>query len=148
MYSADLDPMSHLSLLVFQAQQALSLDGDRLAGRHGLTSAQWKVLGALALAGDDRSAADIGRAMGLSRQAAIKQVRLLLDRGMLVQQANPKDARAPLFSLSAAGRAGFAAVDADWRRRAEELSQDLARDDLARACRLLETLLGRLGRKP
>ena len=64
----DLDSLSRLSLLVFRAQRALNLEGDQITATWGLTSAKWKVLGAVDLASKPLSAAAIGRAMGLTRQ--------------------------------------------------------------------------------
>jgi DNA-binding MarR family transcriptional regulator len=137
-----------LALLVFRCQQALSGDGDRLTAQWGLTSAKWKVLGAIALAKEHPSAAAIGRAMGMTRQAAIKQIHLLLDQELLMRKANPTDARAPVHALTPEGRAAYEEVSAAWRRRSATLSSGARKADFAGACAVLERLLDRLERTP
>lgn len=144
MMSTPLDPCSRLTLAVFRAQLALSAEGDRLAAPDDLTSAQWKVLGAIALAEEAPSAAAIGRAMGLSRQAALKQVQLLLEREMIVGQPNPLDARAPVFSATPRGQVAYASVMGRWQARSAVLFADLSPSALETACQVLETVLGQL----
>jgi len=148
MTSSEIDPLSRLALLVFRAQQALSLDGDRITARWGLTSAKWKVLGAVALAGRDLSAAAIGRAMGMTRQAAIKQIHLLLEQGMLRQRSDPQDARAPLHALTARGKAAYAAISQAWTERGQALTTGLRQTDLERTCQVLAQLLAQLEQVP
>lgn len=141
---ATLDPLSKIALLVFRLQQTLSADGDRLTKKWALTSAKWKVLGAIALSPQPLSAAAIGRAMGLSRQAVIKQVHLLLAQGLLVHQTDPNDARAPLHDLTLLGRETYAAISDAWRQRADALSAGIAAADIDTACAVLEALRGAL----
>ena len=56
-----LDPISRLALHVFRAQQSLSSVGDELTAQWGMTSAKWKVLGAVELSDAPPTAAGIGR---------------------------------------------------------------------------------------
>ncbi len=141
---ADLDPLSRLSLLVFRAQRALNLEGDQLTAARGLTSAKWKVLGAVDLSKQPMSAAAIGRAMGLTRQAALKQTDQLLAMGLLAQQVNPNDARAPVYSLSPAGQLAYDRISAAWRERSASLCSGIAPDALDAASQVLTTLLGQM----
>jgi DNA-binding MarR family transcriptional regulator len=137
----DLDPLSRLSLLVFQAQRALNLEGDQLTSAWGLTSAKWKVLGAVDLAPAPVSAASIGRAMGLTRQAALKQTDQLLAMGLLIQQSNPKDTRAPVYILSPAGQLAYDAISAAWKQRSDLLINGISTSDLHCASLVLTQLL-------
>ena len=141
---ADLDPMSRLSLLVFQAQRALNLEGDQLTAAWGLTSAKWKVLGAVDLASAPLSAASIGRSMGLTRQAALKQTDQLLAMGLLIQQANPNDTRAPVYSLSADGQLAYDAISAAWRKRGAILVNGISPSALEGAIQVLTTMLAQI----
>lgn len=141
---SNLDPMSRLSLLVFQAQRALNLEGDHLSVPWGLTSAKWKVLGAVHLAGNPLSSAAIGRAMGLTRQAALKQTDQLLAMGLLTQQINPKDARAPVYSLSPAGQLAYDGISTEWQKRGASLASDIAPSAIEDACKVLVTLLAQM----
>jgi DNA-binding MarR family transcriptional regulator len=144
MPNPDFDPMTRLVLAVFRAQQSLSADGDQLAAGWDLTSAKWKVLGAIAVSGQALSAAAIGRTMGLSRQAAIKQANLLVEQRMLSRRPDPADARAPLHDLTSKGRAAYEAVTAAWVRRAEHLSAGLEAIEIERAGAMLAELVQRL----
>jgi DNA-binding MarR family transcriptional regulator len=80
-----LDPISQLALHVFRAQQSLSSVGDALTLQWGMTSAKWKILGAIELSDSPPSASGIARIMGLTRQAATKQINLLVDQGLAPQ---------------------------------------------------------------
>ena len=139
-----LDPMSSLSLLVFRAQRALNLEGDQLTSAWGLTSAKWKVLGAVDLASKPVSAAAIGRAMGLTRQAALKQTDQLLAMGLLTQQVNPDDTRAPVYSLSPTGQRAYDGISAAWRQRGTTLVNGIAPSALEVTSQVLSTLLAQM----
>jgi DNA-binding MarR family transcriptional regulator len=134
--------ISRLTLAVFRAQRALLADGDRIASAHGLTSARWKVLGMLA---GPRTAADVGRAMGVSRQGAQKQLDALADARLVSRQDNPSDARAPRYAVTAKGARAYAALSEAWSIRSAELSgrlegaaTDAAADALHRLVKALE----------
>lgn len=141
---AALDPLSRLSLLVFRAQRALNLEGDQLSAADGLTSAKWKVLGAVDLSVQPMSAAAIGRAMGLTRQAALKQTDQLKAMGLLVQQVNPSDARAPVYSLSPRGQLAYDRLSAAWREHSAALCHGITPDALDAASQVLTTLLAQM----
>ena len=139
-----LDPLSRLSLLVFRAQRSLNMEGDQLCAPWGLTSAKWKVLGAVDLACQPVSAAAIGRAMGLTRQAALKQTDQLLALGLLIQQVNPNDTRAPVYSLSPAGQLAYEGISDEWRKHGATLVNNIAPSALEDACQVLMTLLAQI----
>lgn len=140
-YLADIDPLSRLSLLIFRLHYALSAEGDAITAPWGLTSAQWKVLGAIALSEHPLSAAAIGRKMGLSRQAVIRQIALLLDKNMLEKHPNPMDARAPQHNLTAAGWSTFHTINQKWLERIDTFSTPVKVSDIDRTCTLLLRLL-------
>jgi DNA-binding MarR family transcriptional regulator len=142
------DPLTRLVLLLFRAQQCISADGDRLASRWHLSSAKWKVLGAIALSDQALSAAAIGRNMGLSRQAALKQIDLLIAQGLLRRRPDPADARAPLHELTAKGRSRYQAVTAAWLKRSQSLSMGLDPAEFDRARELLAQLVARIEAEP
>ena len=136
--------MSRLSLLVFQAQRALNLEGDHICAPWDLTSAKWKVLGAVDLACQPVSAATIGRAMGLTRQAALKQTDQLLAMGLLIQQVTPNDARAPVYSLSPVGQLAYDGISTEWQKRGASMASQISPSALEDACKVLETLLAQM----
>jgi DNA-binding MarR family transcriptional regulator len=133
-----------LVLAVFRAHQALVNEGDRRVADIGLTSARWKVLGAIALSGEPLSASEIGRRMGLTRQAAQKQVDGLRRARMLHRRANPADRRAPLFVLTDEGEKAFARADAVWNRWASSLGSGIDEARWRDATALLDLLVQRV----
>ena len=124
-----LDPISRLALHVFRAQQSLISVGDDLTSLWGLSSAKWKVLGAVALSDAPPTAAGIGRTMGMTRQAATKQIGLLVEHGLLTPHDNPLDARASVYTLSEDGSATYNAISAAWAARVDVLRASI--DDVA-----------------
>lgn len=142
------DPVTRLVLAVFRANQALVTEGDRRVAEVGLNSARWKALGAITLEGASLTAADIGRRMGLSRQGAQKQLDLLTGEGLVVRVDNPDHKRAPLYALTPAGEARYAAAMACWTPMAELLRAGIPDATLHEAAALLDTLSHRTGAQP
>jgi DNA-binding MarR family transcriptional regulator len=145
---ADSDALTRAVLAVFRAHQALVADGDRLAGAWRLNSAKWKTLGAIALASAPRTAPDIGRAMGLSRQGAQKQLDLLMQAGLVARLANEADARAPLYRLTAKGQAIYDQLIAAWRMRSAQLAQGIDEKSLSAAAKTLHEIADAIAAKP
>jgi DNA-binding MarR family transcriptional regulator len=133
---------TRLVLEVFKLNGRLLAAGDRIAAPHGLTSARWQVLGALAEA--PRTAAQIARAMGLARQSVQRLVDAMRADGILASAANPEHARARLIALTPRGRRLYAAVMAGQAVWANATASGVAAAEIARACRTLAILRRRL----
>jgi DNA-binding MarR family transcriptional regulator len=136
--------LTRLVLAIFRAHQALVNAGDRRVAELGRNSARWKVLGAIELAEGSLTAAAIGREMGLSRQAAQKQLDALLAEGLVDRRDNPAHQRAPLFVLTARGRKTFTRADAIWSEWARVLGRGIAKERWHEAAELLRTLTQRV----
>jgi len=136
-----LDPISRLALHVFRAQQSLSSVGDELTSLWGMTSAKWKVLGAVALSDEPPTASGIGRIMGMTRQAATKQISMLVNHGLLTPHDNPLDARAAVYSLSPEGEATYIAISDAWAKHVEKMRASISDKDIRSALNLLEQLV-------
>lgn len=139
-----LDPISQLALHVFRAQQSLSSVGDALTLPWGMTSAKWKILGAIELSDSPPSASGIARIMGLTRQAATKQINLLVDQGLLTPHDNPQDARAAVYTLSLEGKATYAGISSAWAQRVDVLRGAIGGAEIASALSVLEQLVVQL----
>jgi DNA-binding MarR family transcriptional regulator len=146
--AAEADPLARTLLAVFRAHQAIVADGDRLAGAWRLNSAKWRTLGAIALAGAPRTAPQIGRSMGVSRQGTQKQLDSLMHAGLVSRVANDADARAPLYRLTRKGEAVHAQLVAAWRLRSAQLSADLEEPALLGAAKTLHEIADLIGAKP
>ncbi len=95
-------------LEVFRLNGALLAAGNALCEGTGLTSARWQVLGALAIAGEPRTVAQIARAMGLTRQAVQRLVDELEAGGVVGRVDHPESRRARPVQLTARGESLFA----------------------------------------
>src|SRR6476659_1553796 len=103
--------LTEIVLLVFRVNGRLLSAGDRLVGDLGLTSARWQMLGGVALSDRPRTAPQLAARMGTTRQAAQKQLDLLMEGGLVAAQANPGHARSPLYVLTRKGTAVYAATE-------------------------------------
>jgi DNA-binding MarR family transcriptional regulator len=79
--------LTEIVLLVFRVNGRLLSAGDRLVGDLGLTSARWQMLGAVALSDSPRTAPQLAARMGMTRQAAQKQLDLLMEDGLVAPQS-------------------------------------------------------------
>ena len=136
--------LTEIVLLVFRVNGRLLAAGDRLVGELGLTSARWQMLGAVALADRPQTAPQLAARMGVTRQAAQKQLDLLIEDGLVAPEANPGHARSPLYVLTRKGTSVYAAterVQTAWARR---LADGLSIRDLETTKQLLDDLSNRL----
>ena len=61
-------------LEIFKLGGLLIHEGDLMTSEYGITSARWKILGAIALVGTSQTVPQIARTMGLTRQAVQRLV--------------------------------------------------------------------------
>ena len=106
-----------LVLEVFRLNGQLLVAGDQMTRGAGLTSARWQVLGAVEIAGYPLTVAQIGRRMGLSRQAVQRVANDLRKQGFVTFEENPDHKRASLITLTGRGKEALAEmgnVQANW----------------------------------
>ena len=136
--------LTEIVLLIFRVNGRLLSAGDRLVGDLGLTSARWQMLGAVALSDRPRTAPQLAARMGMTRQAAQKQLDLLMEDALVAAAGNPGHARSPLYVLTRKGTSLYAAteqVQSDWANR---LADSLSLRDLETTKQLLDNLSNRL----
>lgn len=134
--------VTDLILEVFRLNGRLLAAGDRLVGDLGLSSARWQVLGAINVG--PLTVAQIGRAMGLTRQAVQRVVNELEADGIVELVDNPEHRRARLVRLTPEGRNR---LDEATRRQAgwvNRLSRGVHPDTAQRALELVSLLRQRL----
>lgn len=136
--------LTSIILAVFQANGRLLAAGDELVAPQGLTSARWQVLGSVGLADRPLSAPQIASNMGITRQGAQKQIKLLVEGGLLEARANPANKRSPLYVLTRHGQEVLAEIDRLQSQWVNELAEGIPEQDLEAAGRVLETLSGRI----
>jgi len=132
--------LTALILRTFQLNGTLLSAGDALVRDIGLTSARWQVLGALVMAGQPLSVAQIARRMGLTRQAVQRVADDLQGAGLTTYSDNPDHKRAKLVALTPDGEAAYARADARQTAWANALAEGLDADSLAEAAGLLEAV--------
>jgi DNA-binding MarR family transcriptional regulator len=96
---------TEIVLEVFKLGGLLVSEGDQMGSEYGVTSARWKILGALSLAGEPQTVPQIARRMGLTRQAVQRLVDVMHEDEFLLFHQNPDHKRAKLISLSEFGKA-------------------------------------------
>src|SRR5215472_3882754 len=131
-------------LSAFRANGLLLAAGDLLAAGHGLTSARWQVLGAIALAQRPLTVPQIARRMGLTRQSVHTTVHRLLTDGMVELMPNTDHRRSQLVCLTGRGRAKYQAVDEKQAAWVNQLVAGLTSPELDTAARVLGELCARL----
>jgi DNA-binding MarR family transcriptional regulator len=135
-------------LSTFRANGLLLAVGDRLAAEHGLTSARWQVLGAIALAQQPLTVPQIARRMGLTRQTVHTTVNRLLADGLVELAPNADHRRSQLVSMTELGRAKYRAIDEKQAVWVSELAAGLRRSELETTARVLDELCTRLEAGP
>jgi DNA-binding MarR family transcriptional regulator len=131
-------------LSTFRANGLLLAAGDLLATEHGLTSARWQVLGAVALAQRPLTVPQIARRMGLTRQSVHTTVNRLLADGLVELVPNADHRRSQLVRMTEVGEARYRAMDEKQAVWVNELAAGLRRSELETAARVLGALCTRL----
>ena len=137
-----------LILTTFRVHGLLLAAGDLLTAEHGLTTARWQVLGAIAYAQRPLTVPQIARRMGLTRQTVHTTVSRLLADGAVELVANEDHQRSPLVRLTERGQAAFEAIDQKQAGWVNRLAAGLSRSDLEVAARVLAELSARLESDP
>ncbi len=95
--------LTSIILNVFRLNGLLIQEGDKLVKELGLTSARWKVLGALSFSETPLTVSDIARKMGQSRQSIQRLTNEMAEEGFLAGIDNPNNKKAKLYSLTDIG---------------------------------------------
>lgn len=117
-------------LETFKLNGLLVTTGDQLIKELGLTSARWKVLGALSYSEGAITVPDIAREMGQTRQAVQRLVNEMIEDELIEPLDNPKHKRAKLLSLTDKGQDTFRKVMEKQIPWVNSLAQDIKKDDL------------------
>ena len=136
------DLLTDVVLTIFRVNASLLDAAQGLAAAGGLTAAWWQVLGAII--DEPRSVAEIGRRMGLSRQAVLRVADLLVGDHLAEYQVNPAHKRAKLLACTEAGYWSIRRVALVQRPWADRIAAQLDRDQLLRVRSTLEDLLALL----
>ncbi|HPQ94652.1 MAG: winged helix-turn-helix transcriptional regulator [Thiothrix sp.] len=134
------DKLSSIALSIFRLNGQLIEWGNHFTQPHGLTSARWQVLGAIAMAPQPPNIPQIAETMGVTRQGVLKQIKLLVGEELVQPQSNPAHKRSPLYVLTPKGQATFQALSERWRKHVRELAPGFSATDLDAAIRVLSAM--------
>lgn len=127
-------------LEVFKLGGLLVSEGDQMGSEYGITSARWKILGALSLAGEPQTVPQIAGSMGLTRQAVQRLVDAMRENELLLFHENPDHKRAKLISLSELGKRIFSKLDEKQSRWAMKCSIDITKAELETTLSVLKRI--------
>ncbi len=134
------DNLTAISLSVFRLNGLLVEWGNHFSQPHGLTTARWQVLGAIALAPEPPNIPQIAATMGVTRQGVLKQINLLVDEGLVQPLPNPAHKRSPLYALTRIGQTTFDAMNERWNKHAQKMAAGFTAADLAATAQVLTAL--------
>ncbi len=139
------ETFTQIVLEIFRLGGLLVAEGDRMSAPFGLTSARWKILGAIAVAGQAQTVPQIARAMGLTRQAVQRLVDAMHGDGLLQWHDNPEHKRARLLSLTPAAEQAYAQLYQTQSAWALDASAEIAPDALQQTLATLRRISTQFG---
>ncbi|HTV21493.1 MAG TPA: MarR family transcriptional regulator [Polyangiaceae bacterium] len=143
-HSMDGALLTQLIVELTRARAQLDDVAQVLADPSGLTAARWHVLSAVS--GAPAPAAQVARAIGLTRQAVQQTADALEAEGLIQYRANPNHKRAKLIEATAIGRQRLAAVEARQIAWANRLGKRLGRATLQSMSNGVRALMAELSR--
>ncbi len=117
-------------LEIFKVSGQLAVEGDRLTKELELSSARWKVLGALNMSNEPLTVAQVARVMGLTRQSVQRLADAMVKDGLMVYQANPHHKRANYVVLTEKGKAVYSIITEIQIPWANKNSKDISIEEL------------------
>ncbi|NTV46585.1 MAG: MarR family transcriptional regulator [Chlorobiales bacterium] len=139
-HSRESDVFTKIVLEVFKLGGLLAAEGDRLTKDIGLTSARWKVLGALSIAGQPMTVARIAKTMGQTRQGVQRIADEMANEGIVAYQDNPNHKRAMLVAMTPKGKNVYEVLTQIQIPWAYEKSKDIDLKDMETALHVLQIL--------
>jgi len=121
---------TEIVLETFKVSGLLTIEGDRLTAIHGLSSARWKILGALARSEAPQTVSQIARMMGQTRQSVQRLVDVMHKDGILDFLDNPNHKRAKHVILTAKGNEVYSRLDEMWNPWASQHTTHFNQEDL------------------
>ncbi|MCP4185974.1 MAG: MarR family transcriptional regulator [Gammaproteobacteria bacterium] len=143
-YTSEGEALTDIVLNIFRLNGLLLLEGDQITQEFGLTSARWKVLGAIALAPEPITVPQIARNMGLSRQAVQRLTNEMVTDDLLTFSDNPHHKRAKLLGLTRKGMNIYKKLEDKQRPWASSLAKGLDRKDLQITSTVLRDLIAKI----
>jgi DNA-binding MarR family transcriptional regulator len=129
---------------IFRINSLLLADGDRMAEGVGLTSARWKVIGAVALSSAGITVPGIARSLGQSRQAVQRITDVMQTDGLIRYVENPRHKRSALVQLTDQGQQVYLSLRNVQDPWAIGLTDDAPVEDIETTLHYLQRLIHRM----
>ena len=136
--------LTQIILKTFKLSGLLTNEGDHLIKDLGLTSARWKVLGALLNSDHPLTVPDIARTMGQSRQAVQRLFNEMQQEGLLDTQVNPNHKRAKFLVLTDKGKEVCVQLDEKQTPWVNSIGDDFEAGELELVSSVLQKFINRL----
>ncbi len=127
-------------LEVFKLSGLLLTEGDKLTKALGMTSARWKVLGALVKHDSAMTVSHIAASMGQTRQGVQRLSDAMVKEGVLIYRDNPNHKTAKLVELTVKGRDIYDAIDRKQIPWANGQSSQFSQQELLTAMEVLSKI--------
>ena len=131
-------------LEVFKLGGLLVSEGDELTKELGLTSARWKVLGALAYSDSPMTVSLIAYSMGQTRQGVQRLSDAMVKEGVLAYEDNPHHKKAKLVAMTAKGEDVFLALERKQIPWANQNSAEISAQEMEIALGVLKKMVRKL----
>lgn len=138
------ETFTEIVLEVFKLGGLLVTEGDQLTQDLGISSARWKVLGALARSAKPLTVPQIAHSMGQSRQSVQRLTDVMENQGILSYQINPHHKKAKLVVLTPAGRDLYDMVEQKQIPWANSNSDKITHGDLETTLAVLRKIIQQL----
>ncbi len=133
-----------LLLEVFKLNGLLILEGDRITKEFELSSARWKVLGALVENNGSMTVPAIASKMGQTRQAVQRVANEMASNDLLYFQDNPNQKPAKLLKLTDKEEEIFKKLEKKQIPWANNITKELSELELQQALTTLHKLIDKL----
>ncbi|MCG9695239.1 MarR family winged helix-turn-helix transcriptional regulator [Vibrio sp. Isolate22] len=127
-------------LEIFKVYGFLTIEGDALTKEFGLSSARWKVLGAIVKTGSPLTVSQISRTMGQSRQATQRLTDIMVQQGLLKLEENPDHKTAKLVALTDLGLNIYNALDEKQFKWAKKCTEEISFQELEQTLSTLKKM--------
>lgn len=127
---SDGEIFTKIVLATFRVSGLLNAEGDHMSEQFGLSSARWKIMGAIEKSAEKLTVPEIGRAMGQSRQASQRIVDVMAKDGLVEFIDNPNHKRAKHVALTAEGKRIYDLLDDKQAIWAAQAAEGLSRQEL------------------
>lgn len=140
------DVLTDVILTTFRLNARLMEAAQHLAAHGGLTAAWWQVLGGVL--DQPRSAPQIARIMGVTRQGVRRVADLLVEQGFAEWRPSENHARVKLLACTQRGYWAIRQIAVVQRPFADRVAGELDNDDLSRTLKTMRQLVAVLEADP